>query len=158
MLTLLLALYLSGAPATPAEQPLTAFMLQPERVQLFLADLDFSFEKPSKKDRRPRVHGFVFTRGGPELKEEERQALAKTWVSPKDVRPTDPKRCTFNPDVALRFSHGNAWVDAVVCFGCGDIIFFDTKGQPLDGGSFRDLELIRKLAVKAFPKENFRGE
>ncbi|WNG20289.1 hypothetical protein [Cystobacter fuscus] len=158
MLTLLLALSLSGAPATPAEHPLTAFMLQPDRVQIFLADMEHLDEKPAKKDRRPRVHGFVFTRAGPELKEEEHQALAKTWVSPEDTRPTQPTRCIFNPDIALRFLHGNAWVDAVVCFGCREIMFFDTKGNSINGGSFRDLEPIRKLAVKAFPKEDFRGE
>jgi hypothetical protein len=164
MLTALLVLSLAAsptaqaaAPATPAPS-LATIMRQPERVQIFLANANYlpSKQKPTKKDKRPRVRGFIFTKEGPALKGEEQQSLARTWESPEEEAYREPKRCAFNPDIALRFSHGGTWVDAVVCFGCRDIWFFDAKGEPTTGGYFKDFALLRKLAVAAFPKEQFR--
>lgn len=146
-----------GADAGVGPSPdLATFIRQPERVRIFLADMDLGMP-PRQSGRKivpsPRAGPFLLPREGPALQEADRQRLGQSWVSPRDVVPEEPLRCAFNPDVALRFQRGAAWVDAVVCFGCSEVWFFDAKGEALDGGDFRDFELLLRLARQAFPKE-----
>jgi hypothetical protein len=142
MLTALLLLSLSANPSSPSETPaasddtpLSAFFRQPDRVQIFVADngYDFDFDEKKKKLKKKLVtiDAFVLTSKGIELSTEDREAIAQAWIAPEDMPPKDPKRCEFNPDIALRFWRGRAWVDAVVCFGCQEHAFYDAKG----GGS-----------------------
>ncbi len=168
MLTALLAVFLSAAPPpqaaapTPPPQPsLATIMRQPDRVQIFLADMEYEVRfrqsaKQFKRDKRPRVEHFIFTKEGKALKAEDLQALAKSWVPPEEKKPREPTRCSFNPDIALRFWHGDTWVDSVVCLGCHQLVFFDSKAEYIAGGDFNDFRLLRKLANAAFPKEGFR--
>jgi hypothetical protein len=165
MLTALLAVFLSAAPppqaavpAPPAPPSLATIMRQPDRVQIFLADMEYEvrLRKPSKRDKRPRVEHFVFTKEGQALKAEDLQALAKSWVPPEKKKHREPTRCAFNPDIALRFWHGDTWVDSVVCLGCHQLVFLDAKAESIAGGDFEDFALLRKLAAAAFPKEQFR--
>jgi hypothetical protein len=169
MLPALLALVLSAAPtpqaAAPADPPaqpsLATIMRQPDRVQIFLADMEYQVRfrqsaKQFKRDKRPRVGHFIFTKEGKALKAEDLQALAKSWVPPEEQKYREPTRCSFNPDIALRFWHGDTWVDSVVCLGCHQLVFFDSKAEHIAGGDFQDFRLLRKLATAAFPKEGFR--
>jgi hypothetical protein len=163
LLTALLLLTLSAAPpgpAAPASSSLAPFFLQPSRVQIFVADRDRSLLKPEEdreEDERPRLGMYVLTREGPELKAEERQAVAQLWVAPEDVTPRPPTACIFNPDIALRFWRGRTWVDVLVCLGCRQLKFYDANGATIDGGDFRDFTVLRKLALAAFPHERFGG-
>jgi hypothetical protein len=160
MLTTLLALCLSSSPtATPAAPSLEEFFRQPERVQIFLAKVDQTWGLEEKPDPDTRLFSgpFVLTREGPVLTKEERQTLAKIWVAPQDYTPRPPTKCGFNPDIALRFWRGTTWADAVMCFSCEKIAFFDTKGQKLHAGFLDDFAVLRKLARQAFPETRFHS-
>jgi hypothetical protein len=162
MLTALLALCLAGTPTpgmtapSPPETPpdLTAFVRQPERVRIYRADFSYNVHggKRAKKEPRLKVGHFVLSGKGDVVPAEAVQALARTWVPPEKVGPGEHLRCIFNPDIALRFEKGGSHVDVVVCFGCGELIFHDARGETLRDGDF-DFSVLRRIAATAFPKE-----
>jgi hypothetical protein len=166
MLTVLLLLSLSSAPSSPAKpegagsSKLAPFFLQSDRVQIFVADMprlpmSEDDEEAEEDAKLPRIGGFVLKSKGIELSAQDREAIAKTWLAPEKVPPREPTLCAFNPDIALRFWRGKSWVDVVVCLGCSEDVFYNDKGQWLDGGSFEDFTLLSKIAKKTFPKEEF---
>ncbi len=135
----------------------STFLQQPERVQIFLTDMDFSSEAERSADPRPHSGPlFVHTREGPELNEAERLALVKTWAAPRRIPRGEEKACLFNPDITLRFWRGTEWVDVVVCFGCGEQQFFDADGDRIRPGTLSDFTLLRRIAKQAFPDSRFR--
>ncbi|MDY7226037.1 hypothetical protein [Hyalangium rubrum] len=149
MLTALLALSLATAPSVDE------FFREPERVQIFLAELDQEMLTPRENDTRPRSGVFLLTREGPELKKEDREALSKIWVPAKDHTPRPPRKCMFNPDIALRFWRGKTWVDAVVCFSCEQIAFRGPKGEIIKPGFLDDFSVLHQVAKQAFPDGSY---
>jgi hypothetical protein len=163
MLPLLLALCLTGTPtmsAKAAPQPpappveLSAFIRRPDRVRIYRADVAIQLElqKRSKKEPRIRVGPFVLLGKGDVVPAEAAQTLAMTWVPPGQVDHSNRKRCIFNPDIGLRFEKDGSFVDVVVCFGCGELAFYDARGEGLHDGRF-DFRVLRRIAADAFPKE-----
>ncbi|MBN8233526.1 hypothetical protein JYK02_39000 [Corallococcus macrosporus] len=137
----------ASAPARPVA--LADFFQKPDRVETFEADVDGSLSPPSKKDRRPRVGMFLFSKQGKDLKPEDIQALGASWTSPAATPPQPRLLCAFNPDLALRFWRGQEWAAVVICFTCQQMIFYDARNQQLDGGRFNDFALTRRLYQEA---------
>ncbi len=164
MLSVLLALCLAGTPTpgapTPTPSPaappaLATFIRQPDQVRIYRADLDYvpSWEKRSKKkDTRPRNGMFVFSGKGAVLTAEEVQTLGMTWVPEEQLDRDNRPRCSFNPDIALRFEKAGTFVDVVACFSCEQLIIYDAKGKSLGGGRL-DFRIMKRMARDAFPKE-----
>ncbi|RKH63309.1 hypothetical protein D7W81_20605 [Corallococcus aberystwythensis] len=140
-----------SAPARPLA--LADFFQKPDRVEVFEADLDVSFSPPPGKDRRPRVGMFLFSKQGKDLKPEDVQALGATWTSPKETPPQPRLLCSFNPDLGLRFWRGQEWAAVIICFTCQQMMFYDARNQPLDGGRFNDFALTRRLYREALPQK-----
>lgn len=161
MLTALMALCLSSAPivapTAPASPSLEQFFRQPERVQIFLSDVDQNWgELPPEPDTRQFSGPYLLTREGPALNKADREALAKIWVSPKDFEPRPLRKCMFNPDITLRFWRGKDWMDVVVCFSCENQAFYDSKTTFLEAAGFlNDFNLLERLATQAFPLGGF---
>ena len=163
MLPLLLALCLAGTPtpgakaATPPPEPpadLNSYIRRPDQVRIYRADVAISesLKRSKKKEPRIQVGPFVLVGKGDVVPAEAAQTLAMTWVPPGHVQRGDRLRCIFNPDVALRFEKDGSFVDVVVCFGCGELAFFDARGESLHDGRF-DFRVLRRIASDAFPKE-----
>ncbi|HEX8704362.1 MAG TPA: hypothetical protein VF815_36360, partial [Myxococcaceae bacterium] len=139
----------------PSPTPLESFFLQPDRVQIFIADLSIPLMR-QQKETRPSVGYFLLKGNGLELSAQDRQTLAQNWIAPEKVVPKEPTLCGgFNPDVALRFWKGTSWVDVVLCFGCSKHLFYDAKGKSMNGGTFQDFSALVKLAKSTFPQEQF---
>ncbi|NVJ01964.1 hypothetical protein HV824_28105 [Myxococcus sp. AM009] len=146
----------SKPPASPQED----FFRRPDRVQVFLADMNQQWDLEPDADVGPTSGLFLLTREGPELSRKQRQSLAAIWVSPKEHVPYPPKKCGFNPDIAFRFWRGETWVDAVVCFSCRQLIFHDANGKRIAGseaGFLDGFPQMVKLAKEAFPQETFNS-
>ncbi len=143
-------------PEAPIATPLASFFREPDRVQIFLADVSLGHLTKKAAKEKPIVVGpFALKGKGIELSAQDRQALAQNWVAPEQVVPEEPTRCAFNPDIALRFWRGTSWVDAVLCFSCSDDVFLDEKGKSMNGGAFKNFPALSKIAKKAFPQEQF---
>ncbi|NTX39203.1 hypothetical protein HUA78_32700 [Myxococcus sp. CA033] len=166
MRTALLALLLSSMAATACSAagrstPPTPedFFRRPDRVQIFLADNDQTWDMgPARDDTTPRSGFFLLPKEGPELSSKQRRALADLWVSAKDPASYPPRKCGFNPDIAFRFWIGKTWVDAVVCFTCREIAFHDASGKPIpaaQAGFLDGFPVMQELAKQAFPEGGF---
>ncbi|KFE63025.1 hypothetical protein [Hyalangium minutum] len=165
MLTALLILCLSSAPVVapnvapkaPASPTLEQFFRQPDRVQIFLSDVDQNWDQlPPEPDTRKFSGPYLLTREGPALSKEDREALGKIWVSPKDFEPRPRRKCMFNPDITLRFWRGTDWLDVVACFSCEKLAFYDSKRTYLqEAGFLDDFALLQRLATQAFPEGGF---
>ncbi|HEX8705761.1 MAG TPA: hypothetical protein VF815_43400 [Myxococcaceae bacterium] len=166
MLTTLLLLSLSATPPAQPANPdgtgsttLEPFFRQPDRMEIFIADTPKFLIKKGKVEKEPEkypsIGSFAIKSKGVPLSAQERQAIAQTWVPPQKIDPESVKMCIFNPDIALRFWRGKSWVDAVVCFSCSEAAFYDEKGQPVDGGNFKNFSVLSEIAKKKFPQEKF---
>ncbi|NTX11927.1 hypothetical protein HUA76_14095 [Myxococcus sp. CA056] len=166
MRTALLALLLSSMAATACSAagrstPPTPedFFRRPDRVQIFLADNDQTWDMgPARDDTTPRSGFFLLPKEGPELSSKQRRTLADLWVSAKDPASYPPRKCGFNPDIAFRFWIGKTWVDAVVCFTCREIAFHDASGKPIPAATAGFLDgfpVMQELAKQAFPEGGF---
>ena len=147
----------SEATAKPSS-PLEDFFRRPDRVQVFLADMNQKWDVEPDADVGPTSGLFLLTREGPELSQKQRQSLAAIWVSPNEHVPYPPKKCGFNPDIAFRFWRGKTWVDAVACFSCRQLIFNDANGKPIadsEAGFLDGFPVMLELAKAAFPQEKF---
>ncbi len=160
MLTAVLMLTLSSSPSAPDTKPegsgsvpLARFFLEPDRVQIFVAEMPKFIPG---EEASPKIGPFLLTSQGIELGTRDRKAVAQAWVAPENAPPKLLKKCMFNPDIALRFWRGKAWVDAVVCFTCLEHIFYDEKGLKMDGGAFGDFSVLSEIAKKTFPQKKFR--
>ncbi|MCP3137746.1 hypothetical protein [Pyxidicoccus xibeiensis] len=148
-----------GADADGPDAKLARFIREPETVRIFSArpvPVPPGQDAGTQPVKWTRAGSFGFTHEGPVLTEAERQALAKSWVPPQDVKKDKRGRlmCSFSHDIALRFQRGDTWVDAVVCFTCGEVLFFNEKREGLDGGTFK-FPLLGQLTDQAFPGEKF---
>ncbi|MGE6758129.1 hypothetical protein ACQKGO_08975 [Corallococcus interemptor] len=162
MVNVLLSLWLVAANppdagstvSTPARPvALADFFQKPDRVEVFEADSKGSTPPPSKKDRRPRVGMFLFSKQGKDLNPEDIQALGATWTSPAATPPYPEMRCAFNPDLGLRFWRGQEWAAVIICFTCQQMIFYDARNEQLDGGRFNDFALMGRLYREALPQK-----
>ncbi|MCY1082516.1 hypothetical protein [Archangium lansingense] len=129
-------------------------------MQIFIAVTDPKLlgEEPfPNQENLPHNGQYVFSEEGSELSRAERQALAKSWVAPENYTPMPPRKCLFNPNIALRFWRGKTWVDAVVCFTCHRINFLDEQGNSINPGFLQDFGLLGQLSRRAFPGRQFMG-
>lgn len=153
----------SSAPESPHE----AFFRRPDRVQIFLAD-HRQYWGGMQRDLPPGVTlddlphsggGYVFPVEGPELNEAQRQKLAATFRPASEPNPFPPRKCMFNPDIALRYWRGNTSMDVIICLGCIKFVFFaanETYVPDEQVGFLEDYQYLQQLAQESFPKENFR--
>ncbi|RKH34866.1 hypothetical protein D7Y13_01980 [Corallococcus praedator] len=154
MVSLLVPLYWLAFLTFASPPTLADFFQKPDRVEVYRARMDPTPDTPPKEDTRPRVGMAVFTVKGQDLTPEERKELAATWTSPENTPKKGRMMCPFNPDMALRFWRGDTWVDVVVCFGCGEQLFYDAKKQSLAAGRLTDFTLLHRIADKnKFPRK-----
>ncbi|MFP2958334.1 hypothetical protein ACLEPN_10960 [Myxococcus sp. 1LA] len=145
--------------------PHEVFFRHPDRVQIFLADHPSSWggdrstwpKDIAEEDLPHSGSKYVLPREGPELTSEQRKRLAATYLPPSAPNPFPPKKCMFNPDIALRYWRGKTYRDIVVCLGCIKFDFVDADGKLLPNehsGYLEDYMFLHQLAKGAFPDQD----
>lgn len=93
------------------------------------------FQQESQRKDSMRIAGFLFYSPAITPAEQDLTTLAQLFSEPANISAfSGEKRCGgFHPDYAIAWAHNNDNAYALICFGCGEIIYsYKDKRQRFD--------------------------